>query len=88
MPALSSLYHSVSIQVSCMQDRRNWGEIGGSRHKWQFINIEKITEIDTRKSIVPISEFLDPPSPWHAYYHLPGHATFRKLRIAKTCQAM
>ena len=83
MPALSSLYHSVSIQVSCMQDRRNWGEIGGSRHKWHFTNIEKITRIDTRQSIVPIPEFLDPPSPWHAY-NIIYHATFRKLRFAKT----
>ena len=67
MPALSSLYHSMSIQVSCMQDRWNWEEPGGSRHKWHFTNIEKITGIDIRQFIVPIPEFLDPPSPWHAY---------------------
>ena len=55
---------------------------------WHFTSIEKIKEIDIGQSIVPILEFLDPPSPWHAYYYLPGHVTFRKLRIAKTCQAM
>ena len=74
MPALSSLYHSMSIQVSCMLDRRNWGETGGGAvgtSKWHFTNIEKITGIDIRQSNMPIPEFLDPLSPCHTYYHLP-----------------
>ena len=55
---------------------RDGGAVGTS--KWHFTNIEKISGIDIRQSIVPILEFLDPPSPWHPYYGNTGCGVFKR----------